>query len=106
MHRLAGPGCRGPGDADARIHKSSASPRWVGSRSLAQIRKRLTNRREAEFKPGLEQAPGDYAPTLDQQLGLGSQDKGAHLEHPIACRQTERDTTNLSQGAHHVAIGN
>ena len=59
------------------------------SKSCDQIARRGRPLGKLEREAGLEEAPRDDAAALEQQLGVGAQEEGADLGHPLGRRQAD-----------------
>src|SRR5437773_4414988 len=62
--------------------------------------------RKTKLKTRFNEPARHYSPTLDDQLGLGSEKESAQFEHPAAGGQPDPYTAHPAQGAHHFPVWN
>src|SRR5689334_1969735 len=60
--------------------------------------------RKAEFKTVLDQSRWDDATTLQNEFCFRAQENGADLQHPLAGRESERNTGSLAKDLHELRI--
>src|SRR5262245_25184050 len=93
---------RGTVRLNLRIHACSC---WLVVSAMTKVLERLSYLGILKPESRLYQSAREDAAALDNQLGLGSQENGAHLEHPARCGQTEWHTADAPHESHHLAIG-
>src|SRR5262249_51769897 len=60
--------------------------------------------REPERKPAAEETVGNHAAALQEQLGFGLHEDGAHFQHESACRQSDADSPRTPQRGHEITV--